>query len=355
LSEFWNAWEDLSANPSGQAERLTLVSVSQSLTSLFRSYGDDLLSAQNDANARIATLVEEVNGYISDIADINENIMRCGSDVSDDSEINNLKDTRENLLTSLAGIVDFHYTTNEDSSISIFLSNGIPLVDGSQSWSLDVVGSGQTAFCDVVFADDPSASINDYLTKGSLAACIELRDTMVAGYIDSLNALAASVVDQVNSQHGLGYDMNQDAGGDFFFFDIDPEVEDARYMKVSTEITDDISKIAASSTVNGDGDNAASIGAIKDELVMNGGTSTLSAYYSSIVGQVGQDAAYANRNFEHNTDLMTQLTNKREGVSGVSIDEEMLNLIKYQTGYNASAKLFTLTEELIDTLIGLVE
>jgi flagellar hook-associated protein 1 FlgK len=126
-------------------------------------------------------------------------------------------------------------------------------------------------------------------------------------------------------------------------------------MKVSTEITDDISKIAASSTVNGDGDNAASIGAIKDELVMNGGTSTLSAYYSSIVGQVGQDAAYANRNFEHNTDLMTQLTNKREGVSGVSIDEEMLNLIKYQTGYNASAKLFTLTEELIDTLIGLVE
>jgi len=353
LSEFWGAWEGLSANPSGQAERLTLVSVSQSLTSLFRSSGDDLLAAQNDANARVSSLVGEVNDYAADIADVNNKIAQSvGSE--NDSGINTLKDRQETLLASLAEIVDFHYVRNADNSVSVFLSNGMPVVDGGQSWELDVVADDQTAFYNVVFADDPTVEINTSLTGGSLAAYLEVRDTTAVGYINSLDSLAAALASEVNTQHGLGYDLNQDAGGAFFYFDVNPEVQEARYLKVSTDIVSDVNKIAASATVDGDGENATSISSLQNELTMNSNTATFGAYYSALVGQVGQDAAYVNRSYKHDSDLLTQLINKRDVTSGVSIDEEMINLIKFQTGYNASARLFVAAEELSDTLLNLI-
>jgi len=358
LNKFWGAWEDLSANPSGQAERQTLVSVSQSLTSMFRSYSNELLSAQDDANTRIPVLVGQVNDYASDIADINARILQAGTEDTDEPGLNSLRDKRANLLSGLAEIVDFHYVKDSKDSISVFLSNGMPLVEGGQTWELDVVTENHASdpsFYDVVFKDATDVVINSSITKGRLAAFLEVRDTTARGYMDSLDALAAALVEKVNDQHKLGYDMNQNLGEDFFVFDIDPEVEEARYLKVSADIIADVSKIAASETVNGDGGNAVTMNVIKDELTMNDGKSTFSSYYSSLVAQVGQDVAYVNRSFDHHTNLMTQLTNRREGISGVSIDEEMMNLIRYQTGYNASARLFGAAQELADTLMNLVQ
>ncbi|MBW2663529.1 MAG: flagellar hook-associated protein FlgK [Deltaproteobacteria bacterium] len=363
MNKFWGAWEDLSANPSGQAERQTLVSVSQSLTSLFRSYSNELLSAQDDANARIPVMVDQINDYASDIADINARILQAGTDDTDEPGLNSLRDKRANLLSGLAEIVDFHSIKGSKDSISVFLSNGMPLVEGGETWELDVVTEKHTSdpsFYDVVFKDAADVVINSSIKKGKLAAFLEVRDTTVSnadetGYMDKLDALAAAIVEKVNDQHMLGYDMNQNLGGAFFVFDIDPEVEEARYMKVSADIIADINKIAASETVNGDGENAVSMNAIKDELTMDDGKSTFSSYYSSLVAQVGQDVAYVNRSFDHHTNLMTQLTNRKEGISGVSIDEEMMNLIRYQTGYNASARLFSAAQELTDTLMNLVQ
>ncbi|MBW2632085.1 MAG: flagellar hook-associated protein FlgK [Deltaproteobacteria bacterium] len=356
LNKFWCAWEDLSANPSGQAERQTLVSVSQSLSSMFRSYSNELLSAQDDANTRIPVLVSQVNDYASDIADINARILQAGTEDTDEPGLNSLRDKRANLLSGLAEIVDFHYVKDSKDSISVFLPNGMPLVEGGRTWELDVVTENQTSdpsFYDVVFKDDTDKVINSSITKGKLAAFLEVRDTTAKGYIESLDELAKTLVEKVNAQHKLGYDMNQNLGEAFFVFDTG--VEEAGYMKVNADIIADINKIAASETVNGDGGNAVTINTIKDELTMSDGKSTFSSYYSSLVAQVGQDVAYVNRSFDHHTNLMTQLTNRREGISGVSIDEEMMNLIRYQTGYNASARLFGAARELADTLMNLVQ
>jgi flagellar hook-associated protein 1 FlgK len=221
-----------------------------------------------------------------------------------------------------------------------------------------VISASNPSFYDIVFKDDPDEEpINSVITNGKLAAFLEVRDTTIGGeegYMDSLDDLAAALVSEVNDRHKLGYDMSQNLGGDFFVFDIDPEVEEARYMKVSDLIIADINKIAASETVNGDGGNAVSMNSIKDELTMNDDTSTFSSYYSSLVAQVGQDVVDANRNFDHHTNLMSHLTNRREEISGVSIDEEMMNLLKYQAGYNASARLFVAAQELADTLMNLM-
>jgi flagellar hook-associated protein 1 FlgK len=128
----------------------------------------------------------------------------------------------------------------------------------------------------------------------------------------------------------------------------------AKDMQVNSTIVNDSGKIAASATVNnGDGDNANSINAIKDSLLMGGGISSIDNFYQSLVARVGNDVADANRNLDYQTAVMNQLESQKEAVSGVSIDEEMLNLIKYQAGYNAAARMCGVVNEMMDILINL--
>ena len=87
--------------------------------------------------------------------------------------------------------------------------------------------------------------------------------------------------------------------------------------------------------------------------MLNGGLSTFSEYYTSIVGQIGQDVSDSNWSVTHQNNVMERLTNMRESVSGVSVDEEMVKLIKYQLGYNAAGKLVSIVEEMLDTLMSI--
>ncbi|NIA11665.1 MAG: flagellar hook-associated protein FlgK [Nitrospiraceae bacterium] len=357
LNKFWNAWGDLSANPTGQAEREALLSASQSLASTFRSSSDELVSVQNDANTEIAGLVHQVNGYIADIADLNKGIAAIKTGEGD---ANDLRDKRAEAIKSLAKILDFQQTEGPNGSVNISLSNGMPLVEGDRTWNLDVETNSTNHpdnpnFYDVIFQNDPDKEVlNDTIKKGKIAGSIEVRDVKIVNYMDNLNKLAASIIDKVNTQHHKGYDLvdpNNPSGEDFF----EPATV-AKDMRVSSKIVENVNKIAASAEANSvDGGNAEIMEGLKDKLIMNGDTSTFNSYYASLVGNVGQDLADETRQFDHHTNLMSQLTNKREGISGVSIDEEMINLTRYRLGYNSAAKLCGIAGKLIDTLLNMVQ
>ncbi|HEU20351.1 MAG TPA: flagellar hook-associated protein FlgK [Deltaproteobacteria bacterium] len=348
FNKFWGALEDLSSNPEGQPERVALLSAAESLTYLFRSFSSDLVAVQDDANAAISDLVTQVNGKLASIADLNEKIAQNETGTGD---TNVLRDARTVLAKELAECIDIQYFEDSRGALNIFISNGLTLVESGNYYTLDVqANAGNSFYYDVVFTDNPGVSINKYITSGRLAGFMEIRDTTAAAYLNDLNMLAATLVQEVNVQHRLGYDLMSNVGGDFF----DPSKTDARTIAVSAAIIGDINKIAASETVNGDGTNAMYVGRLKDALVLNGNTSTFNGYYSSFIGGIGEDVASANRICNHHTDLMNQLNIKRESISGVSVDEEMLNLIKYQTGYSAAAKLCSTVQELVDTLLGLV-
>jgi len=350
LSEFWNAWGDLSENPSGQPERVALASISQNLAYMFRSYGNDLISIQDSANVQIYDLMGQVNNYLTDIADLNEKITQMTTGRGD---TNDLRDKRSELMKGLAEIIDYQYIEDASGSVNIFLSNGTSIVEGGKTWQLNVKANPTNSFYyDIVLADDPNEeSINNVINSGQMAGFLEIRDTTAANYLNRLNNLVASIVSEVNTQHGLGYDLDQNLGGDFF----DPTMIEAKNMCVSANILSDINKIAASETVNGDGGNAINLGALKDtNVTIAGETATFNSHYSSLMARIGQDVADGSRKYDHSSSFMDQLVNKKENISGVSVDEEMINLMKYQMGYNSAAKLCSVADELIDTLLSLV-
>ncbi len=354
ISRFWSAWDDLANSPSGQVERNALISVAKEMTSMFNSYGDQLYTIQQNINDNVKSTVAQINGYAADIASLNRQI---GQTASGTGETNRLLDERNALMQKLCGLVNCQYIDGTNNSLNIYLTNGMPLVEGDTSHELGVIKSSTSDFHDVIYKEKAGESINQYLAanKGKLGALIDARDRLIPAYMDKLDDMAGTIMSRVNDIHAQGFDAQRNLGGKFFVVEPEGSVSYARKLAVNQAIVDDSGKIAASATVSGDGEQAAAIAALKDELIMNGGQATLNSFYASLIGQLGREVADAGRNVEYQANVMTQLANQREAVSGVSIDEEMMNLIKYQMGYNAAGKLCQVVDELMDTLISLVK
>jgi flagellar hook-associated protein 1 FlgK len=162
------------------------------------------------------------------------------------------------------------------------------------------------------------------------------------------NSLAA----RVNGLHHSGYDAGGSLGLDIFR--ISDAGNPSGSIGVNPIIAADLNRIAAASSVTGDGDNATRIAAIRDENLMDGGKSSLSGFLAAMVGEIGRQTANAKTAGEHQGAILNYLNNQRESVSGVSIDEEMILLIKYQMGYTAAGKLSNMVNEMMDTLMNLV-
>ncbi|NTW07814.1 MAG: flagellar hook-associated protein FlgK, partial [Syntrophaceae bacterium] len=198
LSQFWSAWDNLSANPSGEAERSVIVSAAQNLTFVFNQKAEELYTLQRNTDETIAGDIEKLNGYLSDMSALNTEIVRIESAGGSASA---LRDTRGTLLDNISSIIDINYIEQSDGSLYIYLpQNGKTLVDGSQNWQLMVQpNSSNSNFNDIVFTDDTNNSLNDYIQGGELGGLLEIRDVTLPAYIDKLNQTASSIVNKVNS------------------------------------------------------------------------------------------------------------------------------------------------------------
>jgi len=446
LSRFWSAWDNLSANPSGEAERSEIVSAAQNLTYVFNQRAEELFTIQQNIDETIASDVEKLNGYLNDMSALNAEIVRIESSGGSASA---LRDTRATLLSQISSTIDINYVERSDGALYIYLpENGKTLVEGSNNWQLAVQpNSSNSNLYDIVFTDDVNNPLNEYIQGGELGGLLEIRDATLPVYIDKLNQTASGIINKVNTQHMAGYDQDGNIGGVFF-----EKTLEAKHMAVSSTIVADTRKIAASSTLNADGGNATAMTAIKDDKMYaslsqilvtvgtgnavgqinnigqvfkdtvsditlvrgatssawtinnNGGytslkilsadntcvaldlndngsaditlnlagnwttgdtlkfslskqdsTTTIGGYYSAFMARVGQDVAGSATALEREQTIAAQNSAQREALSGVSLDEEMLNLIKYQMAYNAASRVTGIVSELMDTMIAIGE
>lgn len=338
LTQFWNSWESLSTNPTNQVARYSVVSTAGNLASLFRENSNVLTDLQQDIQDSLVYSVKDVNTLTGEIANLNQQILATGSDSGD---ANALKDRRMELLKDLGGNIDISYYENDQGPISVFLTGGMMLVGGNESQQLNVKDG------EITLKSKPSEVLNDHIAGGKIGAMIEMGERTVQGYLDRLNQMADGIVAAVNAQHQAGLDGYGLAGGDFF-----APVSGARNMQVSAAVLQDPQKIAASDTGN-NGENARLIGAIRDALTMEGSKATFNDYYAALVGQVGYDVTAVENSIERHQAVTNQLIAKREEASGVSLDEEIMNLMKYQFGYNTAGRLVKVADEMLDVLMAL--
>jgi len=186
---------------------------------------------------------------------------------------------------------------------------------------------------------------------GSLGATINLRDTIIPGYQASVNALASTIASTVNTQHQLGFDLNGAVGIAIFT----PAVASAATISINPLLTS-TTQIAASgsATLKGDNSNALKLAQLKGTNTMSGATTTFNSYFNSLVSKIGLDVESSKNTVSQDVAFIKQLSALRESSSGVSLDEELANLIKYQRSYQASAKLISTASDMMDIALNMV-
>ena len=347
MHEFWNAWQDLAGNPAGSVERANLISRAQDMSDRFRNMAEDLSSIAGEVEGRIGQAVTDINEAAQKIAKLNEDIRRAENM---GQTPNDLEDQRDEALKALSQLADV--SISENGSVIDVELGGETLVDGTTAWELSYDG---TDFAVTDAASGSTRSIaHDAVSSGTLGGLLTMKNDVIPDYRGRLDDMARTVIEQVNDQHEAGRGLDNTTG--VAFFDA-ATATPAADMAVSQNIVDDPRLIAAAGAAEsppGGSANALAIGDLAYQPLMSGDTQTFSEYYSGLVADVGNDTREADSRHGLQQTTMMQLEAYRQEVSGVSLDEEMVNLVQFQNAYAAAAKLISATDELLDTLINMV-
>jgi flagellar hook-associated protein 1 FlgK len=349
MSEFWNAWQSLTSDPDGATERQVLVTVSQVLATTFNQLHADLFQTRQDLDLVVQGTVADINRLSEQLVDLNGKII---SSEAGSLSANDYRDQRERVLSELAELIDINSFEDANGAVSVSVASGRPLVIASQNYLLSTE-TNVDGLEEVVWVDNDgnTTNINAEISGGKLKGLLEVRDVIIGDYMTRLDTLAGSLMTDVNLLHQAGFDLNG-AGGEAFFIGTGT----AEDLEVNPNIVGDTDLIAAAAdatTVPGDSRNAVEIAELQYALNM-GGTQSYSDFYGSIVRDVGNEVLKSDAYYNHQSDMMVQLENQREAVSGVSLDEEMINLIKFQNAYTAAARMITTADEMMQTVLQMV-
>lgn len=351
ISDYFAAWQDLSLNPAGSAERQVVLSRAEIMTDNFHSVSTTLNNASTSLNDSLTPLTDSINNALKNIADLNGQI-KSTEQMGGNS--NETRDQRDQLIRDISSQIGITYTENSDGTTDIkYKDSGAVLVTGSTAGAFSLTTNAVTGFYDVNLTPPGGAAVIVTPTTGQLGAVISLRDTIIPGYINKIDELAYNIATAVNLQHNGGLDINGNIGADFFT----APVTTAGYASLITTNITSIDEIAASDALGGLGNNAnaAAIANISSQaFAFSTGTTTIGGHYANVVSQIGLDVETSNNTVIKDIAFTNQLTTLRESNSGVSLDEELTNLVKYQRSYQASAKLITTATDMMDIVLSLV-
>jgi flagellar hook-associated protein 1 len=309
---------------------------------------------QRNLDQDIGSSVQRVNALVEQIAHFN---LQISITEGRGESANDFRDQRQTLLQELTSLTGA--TTREDANGSITVAAGsLLLVSGSrfasfQSKSLNGAGLHALTY---QAPDGLSFDATALINQGKIGSTLNMRDNQVQDIIDRLDQFAKTLVDKVNAQHALGFDLTGAAGRDFFT-PIAAVAGASANVQINSAIAADPRLIAAASSadaVPGDNRNALALVNLQSETFPSLGGLTLQDSYLSLVGDVGSQSQIAQAQLDFQQNLLTQTQARRESVSGVNVDEEMTKLIQFQRAFESSSLLVRTADEMYQSLIDMV-
>jgi flagellar hook-associated protein 1 FlgK len=368
LNDFFNAWQDLANNPSGQAERQAVLAQAQTVVSSFHQLNSSLSLVKSNANQSLQGETSDINDKLKQIANLNDQISQLEFQ---GATANEMRDSRDQLLQDLAGKVAITSRENANGTVTVTLPQGATLVDGNKAATFSLKADPANAGFYGVMLTPPGASTPQDVTsilagsganQGEIGATLQVRDSLVKPFLDGLDELASNLATQVNTLHSAGFDLNGATGVNFFTPPSgSPTLTPGYSSLIDLNITsgDQIAAAASNPTLagNGTGDNVKALSIANlaiASIPMSGGASTLDGFYNSLVAKSGVAVQGAERGVTQSQSSITQLQQMRDSSAGVSLDEELTNLMTYQKAYEGAAKVITTGTEMLDTVLGLI-
>ncbi|WP_271459932.1 flagellar hook-associated protein FlgK [Pantoea leporis] len=436
IQSFFTNVQNVVSNANDPSARQSMLSYAQGLVNQFQTTAQYLNNMQNSVNTDIASNVDQINTFTSQIADLNSQIAKLTT--GGGAAPNNLLDQRDQLVNSLNNVVGVN-VSQQDGSYIVSMGS-VTLVNGKNSTSLVAMpSSSDSTRTTVGYVDKQAGNVEipeKTLTTGSLGGLLAFRTQDLDTAQNQLGQLAAAFTTSFNTVHSEGYDSNGDQGGNFFNigsptvvgnskntsaatvtaawsdtsamkasnytvsydgsnwsvtrmsdnvkFSVTPDATDGTLnfdglkLTVSTSpapnakdsflvkpvqnviagmsvaITDESQIAAASSATSGESDNrnVQKLLDLQDSKLVNG-NATIAQAYASIVSTVGNKTSTLKTASTTQENVVTQLSDRQQSVSGVNLDEEYSNLTKYQQFYMANAQVLQTASTIFNALMGI--
>ena len=400
MDGFWNAWEELYKEPDSLTIRGLVHENAVAFATTVNHINIQLNNLEFDLNKEILNRAEELNQLLKEIAALNKNIQKAEG-YGENVTANDFRDTLNAKLDRLSELIPIKYYENPNGAIAVTL-NGRDLVNGDYvnllKIELNEKGHGQVHWSD-------TGELIDLAGKGELGGYIDARDKLVPEYRNKLNVLVGTLATVINAIHEKGKTLDFDpdnpddyTGIEFFQFD---ENDPSATIKVNPELAN-FDKIAVSLTgAKGDGEIARAIlnlrnidlygkyeeyvgtdGKVKlvhDDIeswindLSNGSLKlddvsdidnniinklkelnlslTSDEFYKELILDLSLEREEALSMANNQDMLIKQMDERRQEISGVSLDEEMADMIRYQHSYVANSRVVNAIDEMLDKII----
>ncbi|WP_248929414.1 flagellar hook-associated protein FlgK [Paenibacillus hamazuiensis] len=406
IEGFWSAWQELSKSPENTTARVLVKERALSLTDAFNHTSKQLSDLSSDLTENIGAKVNEINSITGQIAKLNEEIYRIeglGNDAND------LRDQRDLLMDDLSKIVNISYT-EEDKGYNVKMGN-VQLVSGNTNPTIFTQQTLEAAYgkdlnsgevYGMIYSRDKTVADYQFQLDSMLKALVQgdMKVTIPKGAVMAegtkltvVNADGTTtektftgtleertvaddtpvIVKGFNGLHQLGYAGSNPPKTGIPFFTLKPGTTEfnAANITVNPDIVNDPSNVSTAmrtfidtdgveKVVKGNNDMAL-LAANVSNIRVNFDPSktgrpsltdgTFDEFFRSIVGELGVQSQEATRQATNQQILVEQVQSRRMAVSGVSLDEEMSNMIKFQHAYNAAARALTTFDEMLDKVI----
>jgi flagellar hook-associated protein 1 FlgK len=325
LSKFYGAWTNVSTHPEDTGAKTAVDEAAKTLTDAFASLSSQISSAASDAQDQL----DATTGASGPIAAAAKSLAQLNKAIDSALDAgqspNDLLDQRDQVLDQLSQYGNVSITPQANGRIQVSLGNQSIVSDTTVDWP-----SAQT----------PAGTLPATFSAGGgqLGALQTLTTTTLPGYLNSLDQVASTLATDVNTAFGATY-FNTSTGT--------PPTPGYLAAHLGTDASGNVTiptAVAGSGGASASNDIALAVAALAT-------TSATGAQYAAFVRQVGADTDNAERAQSIAQSALDSAEDRRQNVSGVSLDEEMANMIRFQRGYQASARAMSSVDDLLDTLI----
>jgi flagellar hook-associated protein 1 FlgK len=341
VQNFFNSLSQLSSSPTDPSLRQGVLISAQNLARTFHDISTSLQSQRAEIDQSITQSVDEVNRLTQAIASINQEV---ASRTALGQEPGTIEDQRTTLVSQLASKIDLFVTESADG-LTLTTVHGEPLAVAGEAYSLTSTTDPGTGTQHVYSgALDMTADLHG----GELGGLVQARDQQLASLSQTLDAFAYSFATSLNQAHRVGFDLAGNAGGDFFTVGSSPS---GTASAITVALSDPSLLAASLDTAPGGNGNLLSMMDLQNQPIISGQSPGVA--YSSMVFRIGGAIANAKADQQAGEVVLNQLTNLRGSISGVSLDEESANLIRFQQAYQASARVIQTINDLLSTAVNL--
>lgn len=356
MDDFFIGWQTVATDPDIVANRDDLLERTKSMTEAFNNRALRLIQIQKDQDLALTQRVDDINKITVQIGELNAEIGRSqGANTQPNAQL----DERDRLLDQLSQLVGVTSHLQDNGQVLVSLQ-GHALVLGNRTFTLEATPDmANNNMVKINWADDPAkTALKDTELGGEVAGILHVRDVVMEDQKKKLNDTVVSLMNRVNAIHRNGFDLDGYRGVNLFVatpgqealsFEVNPAITSSRMLAAATQ-----------TNAQGDGNNALAISAAIDsptilnflgDPVSNSGEQSIRHFNSSRVTSLALEIRHAKTGASDSENLLTAMDQQREQVSGVNLDEEAANMVKYQRAYQAAVRIMNTMDAMLEQVV----